>query len=414
MAAYNTPYTTFQTPRPNPTVTPYKNPQQGGSPNVPVGQTGTPYSQGFIGPIQPQFGAAGSKVSDVNFNQPTMMSTQYPTTQYKAPDPTPVPTPSPSGGGISDAQYDARGVARGDSGGYERVSREQQAQQSNQEGQIRGEINQGYDAYQSSLDQLLGNISGQKQGQQQIVESNYQQGLSDIGAQRTSSQQDLTTSSRKNQEQQVKSLTDIADNIRNLFKTGNVMLGTRGAGDSSAANQYSYATTKLGSKQRGDVMAQTRSIENDIADRSSKLNNIVTQETAKLKTERDNQIVQVAQWFQDKQDQLIQAKGQGQLQRGQSLAQLSTQLLQQAQQYLMQQDAQYKNQQNTLMSWAATNAKTIGELKNNLASVGQYNVPGINTGQLPGMQFNSPTGQQTGFGQGGFNENEKLNIFGGQ
>lgn len=273
----------------------------------------------------------------------------------------------------------------------------------------RGEISAGYDSYFSQLDQMLGNIPGQRAGQEQIVNNNYNQGISDLGAQKASSMGDLATQRRKTGESQVKSLADIADNIRSLFQTGNVMLGTRGAGDSSAADRYSYAVTKLGSKQRGDVMAQTRSIEADIGDREAKLNNIVTQETAKLKTNRDNQILQVAQYFQDQMNALLQAKAQGQLQKGQSLASLSTQLLQQAQQQLMTADSDFRNRQNSLLSWAESNSKTIGELKNNLAALGQYNAPGIQTQSINGTPTFDAQGNMSAplyFGRGSTEEDK--------
>ena len=110
----------------------------------------------------------------------------------------------------------------------------------------------------------------------------------------------------------------------------------------------------------------------------------------------------------------MQAKAQGQLQRGQSLAQLSTQLLQQAQQFLMQQDADYKNRQNALMSWASSNAQTIGQLKSNLAALGQYNVPGVSVGQINGQPtFDAQGNMSAPLYGGGVDSREKLNIFGG-
>jgi len=312
------------------------------------------------------------------------------------PAPTPAPTPQQQQpqGSRSITERDALRLGfdwNNLPGGYSRNVPQQQgpsqaelaAQQAAQ--QTRNDINSGFDSYTSQLDQMLGTLPGQEQGQKQIAQNSYNQGISDIGAQKASSTADLATSSRKNSEQQVKSLADIADNIRNLFQTGNVMLGTRGAGDSSAADRYSYAVTKLGSKQRGDVLAQTRSIENDIADRSAKLNNIVTQETAKLKTNFDNQVLQEAQYFQDKQNELLQAKANGQLQRGQSLASLSSQLLNVAQQQLMAAEQNHRTQQNSLLQWAENNSKTIGQLKDNLAQLGQYSVPGVVPGQINGQ-----------------------------
>lgn len=349
--------------------------------------------------------------STVNYTQG-----QYGPSNVTFSNPAPQTTTNNSGGGgggggggsISDAQYDALGVARGDVGGYNRVIAEQQRGQAGAEDRVRNDINSGFDAYTSALDQMLGSIPGQRQGQEQMIQNSYNQGVSDLSAQRTSSQADLNTQRRKTQEGQVKTLNDIADNIRNLFQTGNVMLGSRGAGDSSAANQYSYAVTKLGSKQRGDVMSQTRSIEADIQDRESKLNNIFTQETSKLRTERDNSILQIAQYFQDKQNELVQAKAQGQLQRGQSLAQLSTQLLNQAQQYLMQADADFKNKQNALMTWATNNATTIGQLKSNLAAVGQYNAPGVQAQSINGApQFDAQGNMTTMWSTGSSDEKLK-------
>lgn len=371
---------------------------------------------GFIGPTLPSgynvfssnatSGAPISSGSTLGVTAPTQPAPQQQQTQQQS-----------SGGNISTSDALARGWDVNNLPSGYSISRPastgpSQADQLAQ--QARSDINSGFDAYTSQLDQMLGTLPKQQEGQVQTATNSYNQGISDINAQKASSVADLGTSSRKNSEQQVKSLADIADNIRNLFQTGNVMLGTRGAGDSSAADRYSYAVTKLGSKQRGDVLSQTRSIENDIADRSAKLNNIVTQETAKLKTNLDNQVLQVAQYFQDKQNELMQAKANGQLQRGQSLASLSTQLLNVAQQQLAAVEADHRAKQNSLLSWAETNAKTIGDLKNNLSAIGQYTVPGVQAGTVNGQASFDAQGNLSVpmFGGGGSSTTKEKNIFG--
>lgn len=380
---------------PVPRITPYISPSQGGNANVPVGQTGIPYSKDFIGPIPYNYGAVGQPVSTAQIYNPA------PTQQPSQPQ-------QQSGGAISEADALSRGWDVNNLPSGYSIYRPGKSESELAADRVRGDIESGYNSYFSQLDQMLGSIPTQQAGQEQIVNNNYTQGVSDINAQRASSLGDLETSRRKNEEQQVRGLQDIADNIRNLFKTGNVMLGTRGAGDSSAADQYSYAVTQLGSKQRGDVMTQTRSIQNDIADREAKLNNIVTQETQKLKTERDNAVLQIAQYFQDAQNQILQAKATGQLQKGQSLAQLSTQLLQTAQQQLMQADANFKNRENALMQWAVNNSTNINQLKTNLAAVGQYNVPGVSAPAINGTpQFDAQGNLTTPFYGGGGGTNEK-------
>ena len=328
---------------------------------------------------------------------------------------TPVPTPTPQSNAPTSGGSnvgDIVGGFRWDGKSWTKEPTVQDIQASKYESEAKSAINQGYDSYFQSLDQMIGGVPNQQKGQEQIVNNSYNQGLTDINAQKESSMGDLATSRRKVGEQQVKSLTDIGDNIQNLFRTANTVLGIRGAGDSSAAGKAGYAITKMASKQRADVLSQTRSLEGDIADREAKVNNIVTQEISKLKTERDNNIIQVAQYFQDKLDGYLQAKAQGKLQKGMSLASLSTQLLQNAQQALMQADADYKNKNNTLMSWAASNSKTIGELKSNLAQLTTMGDPNIQTGQMQGINYGAD-GNQTSYVPGGsLASSQKRDAFG--
>ena len=279
---------------------------------------------------------------------------------------------------------------------------------------IRGELSSAWDNYFSNLDQQFNGLEGQAGNMNQIVDNNYNQGLSDINTEKANNLGDLATSSRKNEENQVKSLADIADNIRNLFRSGNIYLGARGAGDSSAANQYSYATAKLGSKQRGSVLEQTRSIENDIEDRKAKLNNLVTQEMGKIKTERDNNVLQTAQWLSSAQNELRQMRANGELQKGQSLAQLSQNLLDQARERLMAEDTRAKNRQDALQTWAMNNATTISQLKNNLSSIGQMNVASPTYDKLSGSPtIDSQGNMNTSFygGAGSTTKEEKPSFF---
>ena len=279
---------------------------------------------------------------------------------------------------------------------------------------IRNQLSSAWDSYFSNLDQQFNGLEEQAGNMNQIVENSYNQGISDINAEQANSLGDLATSSRKNEENQVKSLADIADNIRNLFRSGNIYLGARGAGDSSAANQYSYATAKLGSKQRGSVLEQTRSIENDIEDRRAKLNNLVTQEMSKIKTERDNNVLQTAQWLASAQNELRQMRANGELQKGQSLAQLSQNLLDQARERLIAEDTRAKNRQDALLTWAMNNATTINQLKSNLSQIGQMNVANPTYEKLSGSPTIDAQGNMTtNFygGAGSTTKEEKPSFF---
>lgn len=234
---------------------------------------------------------------------------------------------------------------------------------------VRNELSGAWDNYFRSLDEQYNNLPGQAEDLNKIAQNSYNQSVLDIGTNQADNQALLDTQKRKNEENQVKSLRDIADNIRNLYRSGNIYLGSRGAGDSSAANQYSYAVTKLGSKQRGGVLEQTRSLANDIADREALLGRLVLSEKSKIKTELDNKVLETSQWLKGMQEQIKGMRANGELQKGQSLAQLSQDILNTATNRLLQAESQARERENGLISWATSNSANINQLKANLKEV---------------------------------------------
>jgi hypothetical protein len=260
---------------------------------------------------------------------------------------------------------------------------ESQQRQGQLNDQARNEINAGYDAYQAELDQILNSsLPAQKAAQEGMVKGQYETGMADLAGQKTQGMADLATQKRKLDEQKVASLKDIATNMRNQLIAGNVYLGARGAGDSSAANMYSYALTKEGNKQRGNVMGQTQQLMADVADREFKLSNIFNTETNKLKNEMNVALNNVAQWFAEAQNQIRQQAGQLGANRGKDLAALSQQALQYAQNQILLAQQQIANKQNMLEQWAINKSNDLASLKQNLANVTQGFNPTV-TQQTP-------------------------------
>lgn len=249
---------------------------------------------------------------------------------------------------------------------------------------IRNQLSSSWDSYFRSLDDQYNALTGKEQDMQGIARNSYDQSIRDIGFEQENNQALLDKQYRKNEENQVRSLQDIADNIRNLYRSGNIYLGSRGAGDSSAANQYSYAVTKLGSKQRGDVLNQTRSIQNDIADREAQLARTVMSEKAKIKTDFDNKVLEISTWLKDAQEQVKQARANGELQKGQSLAQLSQDIYNQATNRLLQLENNATERTNALVSWATSNSANINQLKSNLKEVSNITATNPTFSQLSG------------------------------
>jgi hypothetical protein len=282
------------------------------------------------------------------------------------------------------------------------------------EQQVRNDINSGYDAYFGQLDDMINNgLPGQRSAQENIANSQYDQGVSNLTTQRNLGQQDLAAQSTKADTQQGKTLQDLSDNIRNLFQSGNVYLGAKGAGDSSAADQYSYALTKMGSKQRGDVASQYANIHNDINGRESRLNEIYNGQVKDLEFQKNQQVNSIAQWYGEQVNALKMAQAQGQLQKGQDLASLSKDLLNSALQGLAQAKAAADNKRSQLETWAMNHANDINGLRSNLQQVSNvaYDMP-TNSTLAGGQPQMSGGGNSSLFGFGNGNDQQKTNIFG--
>lgn len=281
-------------------------------------------------------------------------------------------------------------------------------------GKIEGQINSGYDSYFSELDNMLNEgLPSQRAAQEGIAQSQYNQGVNTLTSQRDSGLRDLGTERTKAQASQSKTLKDLSNNISNLFQAGNVYLGARGAADSSAANQYAYALTKLGSKQRGDVTSQYADIQNDISGREFKLNEIFNTESKNLQETFNQKIGSIAQWFGEQQNALKQAKAQGQLSKSQDLASLSQNLLNTALQQLQFAQQEAANRRAALEEWAMNNSQNISQLASNLGQVANYSFTAPTAPTIAGTPQLDGQGNfafaPTGFGS---NSEQKLNIFG--
>jgi hypothetical protein len=234
---------------------------------------------------------------------------------------------------------------------------------------VRNDINSGYDAYFQNLNNQLNGLPGQADSQNQIAQNSYNMGVGDLGLQQTQGQQQLDQYRTDIGNNQNKNLKSLDENLRNMFMAGNVYLGSRGAGDSSAASQYSYALTKQGNQARGNQMTASTEALSKVQAQETNLKNIVNNETNKLKADFDNKKLAIGQWFQDAQNQVKTAIANGQLSKSTDLANLSKEILNQAMTALQTVQANATNQQNSLISWAESNSKNINELKTNLQGI---------------------------------------------
>jgi len=310
----------------------------------------------------------------------------YPTTTTRStPPPTSTggtaPAPSDGGGssGPSQAEIDAARRAE-----EERIRRAE-------EERIRGKISSGYDTYITGLDDMLNGLDTQRGHMENIQAGQLEQWQTKLGEQRAEGLEDLQGERAKTTANQQSNFNKLAEDLRNQMRAGNIYLGARGAGDSSASNMYSYALGRQGNQIRGDLMAQTAGIQNEINKREGNLNRIYNTEINNAQTEYNNGMSEIARWFAEKQNEVGQMKNQAGLDKNLSLAQLSMDLLNQARTAAQELQDRFAAKQDALDQWAINNSNSINEVKSNLAQLSNYYAPGLTMGKVQGaMGTTSP------------------------
>lgn len=282
-------------------------------------------------------------------------------------------------------------------------------EQANQTDRLRQEIGGAYDAYFQGLDQMEGGFSQQRQDQEGIVNSQYNQGRNTLQGQLATGMNQLTGKREEARSGQAKTLRDLENNVRNMFQAGNVYLGSRGAGDSSASNMYSYAVTQMGNKNRGEAMNQTRAIMNDIDGREFELKNTVDTETRNLDEMKNQKMLEVAQWYNESLNNVRQMKAQGQLERGVSLANVTRDLLNQATQRAMMIEQNAMNQKNAIMEWAMQQGQSLQATRQQLAGITNVQYQAPQAGQLNAAPTIDSQGNMYTPAGYGYGEEEKRN-----
>ena len=273
------------------------------------------------------------------------------------------------------------------------------------------EIRRGYDEYQRTLDTLLNqNLPSQRTAQEGIANTQFDRGVSSLGTQRDLQQQGLEGQKKTVAGQQKKTLADIANNIRNSFMAGNIYLGARGAGDSSAANQYSYALTKMGSEQRGNANTEYAGIQNQIMERENALATTYAGQLKDLEFERNEKVGQIASWFNEQQNALRQAQASGQLSKSKDLATISQNMVNIALQQLETIRTEQTTRRGQLDTWAMGVSKNVEELKKNMQGVSSL-VDYTNQQVPPLAGINQQTGSALPMAMGYRSSTEEKKLF---
>jgi hypothetical protein len=249
----------MSTPVPIPGVTPYMSPQYGGNPYIKPGAQGPSIGSGPV-PLQGPTQSGGVLFSNNTVIPRANVRTDVlgSSTQRTTPAPTPAPTQNTGGGGgggggfarpTSEAEALARGLDwnqfGGGGGGGEASGPDYSA--------MRNQIESGFGSLLSQFDNLRNQFSGFQNedisrlgDQARSLKDAASQAYNNNRAQLDTYRGDVDTRAQG-------SMQSLAEQMRNSLRAGNMMLGARGASDSSASDMYKYAISKQANRGNAEI-----------------------------------------------------------------------------------------------------------------------------------------------------------------
>lgn len=267
---------------------------------------------------------------------------------------------------------------------------------SSSDDKIRSSISSSFDPIFSDFDRQLGNLPGQQSSQEGLVGSLFGSQGEGIEAARARGESQLAQSRLEAKQEKATSLRDLGENLRGAFKAGNLFLGTRGASDSSAANQLGFGLQKANLRRSSDIGMQAQRIFSDINQRQEQVQLESDNAIRDLGNWRAQQLVQIQQNFAAQRSAIQSAKATAQGTKAAALANLDQQLALQAQQALQALDQQSTSFASQIQQ--ALDAQTA-QNQAELQSINQQGVapatPDLAQDPISGVQ--APGVQQAGF-----------------
>lgn len=227
-------------------------------------------------------------------------------------------------------------------------------------------------SYFSYLDSQMNNLPGLQNDLTSQINSAYggQQSSINTGLQTTLN--NLGQSQSQIDQNKAKSLRELDQSMANQLKAGNVYLGTRGAGDSSAANQYAYALSKVGTQARSGVQQQANQLYAQVQTQMNNAKAVAQDQLNQLDTWKNTQLAQVSQYISSLRGNIDSARANY------------------IQSWLGNIDNQVNTYKQAVASWITNNAQSVGQAVQQLQQYGIGPNPSISSPNLPASNWTNP------------------------
>ena len=258
--------------------------------------------------------------------------------------------------------------------GWKFTGGDAQAEADRRANQVRNTINSGYDALTGNLQGLIPFYEGQQNTQLQSAQDIYNQIRSGLGQTRDTAMDKLGIARNQVQSNVANNVKDLQKNLLGVIRNTGMQLGAMGAGDTSASNVMApYAYTKMAGQEYGKIQRQGNDqifqIQTQERDTENQYNQMVNQS----EIEKQQQLQGIRDQFGGIIAQIRNQMANVPAERAQALANLETNLLQQAQSKLSQIEGYYMNLQGELQSWAQNRMSQLNDAKIQFSQSGNFN-----------------------------------------
>ncbi len=353
----------------------------------------TMFNGGLVGNNLPQnvtFGGPSRNALNYNqainsgglrFNGPTPTVTTRNTTYQPPAAPAPAPTPVTSGTGNSEIDQ----VWDGNTGMMRKVGDMQREVEARQNA-IRGNIDSGFNQYTNELTNIENSYPAYQAADENLVNSTYGTITSGLQQGKQAAMDKLGIARNRVAETGKRSGSDLAQNLRNMLRSGSLQLGAAGAGDSSAANvMMPYAYSKVAAHEQGNIQRNMNDQNLSLDEKGIDTETAFSAELASAEQWKQGAIQGIRDKFLPQIQQIRMMKANAPLQKVQSLNALEENILSNVRSQVNQIDAEVRGFRQNLDMAARQYAGNVQDRGMQLGAAAQYNPYDINFNPMQAM-----------------------------
>lgn len=313
---------------------------------------GVTYPSNFIGPIGPKDNRAGQKPA-----VPTAPKNTTPSGQSSAGVTNTASTPAPSFN-LADE--------------ISRQKSEEEARLEAQKAQARNDISSSFDPIFSELDRQIGLLPNQRAEYETQIATLA--GSQAEGAKASQEQGVKTLEGAKAQEETraKSSIRSLAEDIRNQLSAGGQLLGSMGAGDSSATGAVSEAVTRAGLKAKSTILSGRDQAIATLDSKIGDVNSLASEQLRKIDEWKSSKLFETGQYFTNQLNQLNTAKANASAEKQKAINDIIFGLQNQFLSRVQQLDDAVINYKSSIATWQMQREAELEDYKTKLSLSSSY------------------------------------------